>query len=146
MTNANLATDLCLEVARATVRRPIAGGQPLIKAVGEDLADMLAQELASRLAAALPPTLVRSIGDDLLEGADTIAEFVYGDAAEKRKVYHLVQHGRLPTFRLGDKVCARKSTLLSWIKAQEIAGTEIPLQANQAPSEGRDGQKYSTRP
>lgn len=121
--DADPVTELCLDVARATVRRPGAGGQPLIKAVGEDLADMLAQELATRLAAALPPTLVRSIGADLLEGADAIAEFVYGDAAGKRKVYHLVQHGRFPAFRMGNTVCARKSTLLAWIQTQEEEAT-----------------------
>lgn len=121
---ANPTTEaLCLDVARATVRsRPAKGGQPLVKAVGEDLADLLARELASRLATVMPQALIRSIGDDLLEGADAIALFVYGDAADKRKVYHLVQNGGLPSFRMGNTVCARKSTLLAWIREQEEAG------------------------
>ncbi|WP_211109475.1 hypothetical protein [Azospirillum tabaci] len=113
---------LCLDVARAVMRKqPPSGGLPLASTVGSDLADMLALELASRLAAVMPPALVRTIGEDLLEGADAIAEFVYGDAADKRKVYHLVQNGRFPAFRLGDKVCARKSIILGWIERQEEA-------------------------
>ena len=110
---------LCLDVARATVRRKPAGGQPLTKQVGEDLAEMLARELARRLAEVAPAALVASIGGDLLEGADAIAAFLYGDGGDKRKVYHLVQQGALPAFRMGNIVCARKSTLLAWIKAQE---------------------------
>ncbi|MFC5359520.1 hypothetical protein [Azospirillum himalayense] len=124
MHKATPATELCLDVARATMRvQPTSGGLPLASTVGSDLADILALELASRLAAVMPSALVRTIGEDLLEGADAIAEFVYGDAADKRKVYHLVQNGRFPAFRLGDKVCARKSTVLEWIKQQEESGT-----------------------
>jgi hypothetical protein len=57
--------------------------------------------------------------DDLLEGAEAIAVFVYGDTKHRRKVYHLAATNGLPTFNLGAIVCARKSTLLEWVKAQE---------------------------
>lgn len=111
---------LCLDVARATVRRkPAGGGQPLTRQVGEDLAEMLARELARRLAEVAPAALVTTIGDDLLEGADAIAAFLFGDGGDKRRIYHLVQQGALPSFRMSNIVCARKSTLLAWIKAQE---------------------------
>ena len=60
-----------------------------------------------------------SLADDLLHGADQIAEFLYGDEKERRKVYHLVEKSCLPHFRLGATLCARKSTLLQWIAAQE---------------------------
>jgi hypothetical protein len=34
-------------------------------------------------------------------------------------VYHLVETGGLPTFRLGATIAARRSTLLAWIGTQE---------------------------
>jgi hypothetical protein len=69
-----------------------------------------------------------SIAEDLLEGADLIAEFLYGDRSKRRKVYHLASDAKgknkLPVFRMGSILHARKSTLISWIKAQEAGGTE----------------------
>ena len=56
---------------------------------------------------------------DLLRGADKIAEFVFGDGAQRRKVYHLAETSRLPVFRLGAVLCARRSVLLEWIAEQE---------------------------
>jgi hypothetical protein len=67
------------------------------------------------------------LADDLLEGADKIAEFVFGDASKRRKVYHLASDAKsgskLPVFRLGNTICARRSTLLQWIAAQERGQT-----------------------
>jgi hypothetical protein len=64
-----------------------------------------------------------TIADDLLEGADAIAQFLYGDRSKRRKVYHLASEAKgknkLPVFRLGSILHGRKSTLLAWIKAQE---------------------------
>lgn len=115
----DVVPSLCRDVARATLRKPLAGGKPLVDTIGEDLAEVLAQELAAKLLKVMPAAVVATIGGDLLEGAEAIAEFVYGDTAERRKVYHLVQHGRFPTFRLGNTVCARKSVVLAWIRQQE---------------------------
>ncbi|HEX4409039.1 MAG TPA: DNA-binding protein [Xanthobacteraceae bacterium] len=56
---------------------------------------------------------------DLLRGADEIAEFVFGDRKHRRKVYHLVATSRMPTFKIGSMICARKSVLLQWIAEQE---------------------------
>jgi len=56
---------------------------------------------------------------DLLRGADAIAEFLYGQRAARRKVYHLVASSHLPVFKLGSMICARKSVLLEWIESQE---------------------------
>ena len=64
---------------------------------------------------------VRPLGSDLLRGADEIAEFMFGTPMERRKIYHLADTKKLPVFRLGALLCARKSTLLSWIEAQESA-------------------------
>ncbi|MHB8267416.1 helix-turn-helix domain-containing protein [Bradyrhizobium sp.] len=60
-----------------------------------------------------------TIGGDILHGADGIAAFLYGNEKFRRKIYNLVETKRLPHFRLGNMICARKSVLLAWIKAQE---------------------------
>ncbi|HVS31356.1 MAG TPA: hypothetical protein VMS98_07860 [Thermoanaerobaculia bacterium] len=62
---------------------------------------------------------MRPLGSDLLRGADQIAEFMFGTATERRKIYHLAESSKIPVFRLGALLCARKSTLLTWIEAQE---------------------------
>ena len=64
-------------------------------------------------------SLCESIANDLLLGADKIAEFLFGDPAKRRKVYHLSEKTCLPVFRLGSVLCARKSTLVAWIEKQE---------------------------
>jgi hypothetical protein len=62
-----------------------------------------------------------TLADDLLRGADAIAVFVFGDASARRKVYYYAGEAkvRMPTFRMGNVICARKSKLLDWIEAQE---------------------------
>ncbi len=59
--------------------------------------------------------------DDLLRGADQIAKFIFGDAKHRRKVYYLTGEAAkgLPHFKIGSVICARKSTLMNWIAAQE---------------------------
>jgi hypothetical protein len=59
------------------------------------------------------------LADDILRGADEIAEFLFGDKGSRRKVYYLSECTRLPIFRLGSVLCARRSVLLSWIARQE---------------------------
>ena len=59
------------------------------------------------------------LSDDILSGATSIALFLFGRGGSRRKVYYLVEHSRLPVFRLGITLCARQSTLLAWIRAQE---------------------------
>jgi hypothetical protein len=48
-----------------------------------------------------------------------IAEFIFGERGSRRKVYYLPECSRLPVFRLGSVLCARKSVLLQWISGQE---------------------------
>ncbi len=65
-----------------------------------------------------------ALADDLLRGGRAIALFLFGsesDAARK-KVYHLAKFSRLPTFKLGGLLCARRSVLRAWIGAQEKCG------------------------
>lgn len=64
------------------------------------------------------------IGEDILRGAYAIADFLYDSKDARRKVYRLVQQRKLPHFRLGATICARKSVLLGWVAAQET-GTVI---------------------
>jgi hypothetical protein len=66
-------------------------------------------------------SVITPISDDLLHGAAAIAEFIFGSAAERRRVSHLATNGGLPCFRLGAVLCARKSTLLAWIAEREKA-------------------------
>jgi hypothetical protein len=69
------------------------------------------------------PSASPTLGTDLLRGADEIAEFVFGDRKHRRKVYYLTGDAkvRLPYFKLGSVICARKSKLLEWIENQERA-------------------------
>jgi len=70
----------------------------------------------------LPPNDIapaRPLAGDILAGANEIAEFLFGDRKHRRKVYNLVETARLPVFRLGANICARRSVLLAWIAEQE---------------------------
>jgi hypothetical protein len=68
---------------------------------------------------AVPNETPHELADDLLRGADEIAEFIFGDRGSRRKVYYLAECSRLPVFRLGSVLCARRSVLLNWIAGQE---------------------------
>jgi hypothetical protein len=55
-----------------------------------------------------------------MRGADQIGEFVFGeDPHRKRKVYHAVERGHLPGFKLGGVLCARRSAILARIAQHE---------------------------
>jgi hypothetical protein len=56
---------------------------------------------------------------DMLRGAEELAQFLFGDREQRRKVYHLAATSNLPVFKLGSMICARKSVLLRWIEEQE---------------------------
>ncbi|WP_085977076.1 helix-turn-helix domain-containing protein [Rhodovulum sp. PH10] len=75
-----------------------------------------------------PKTDAALVGD-LLCGGEAIAEFLFGDRKFRRKVYNLVEAARLPTFRLGNSIYARKSVLLDWIAAQEKSQTQSLFRA-----------------
>jgi hypothetical protein len=67
----------------------------------------------------VPPDMPNELADDMLRGADEIAAFLFGKRGSRRKVYYLAECSRLPVFRLGSVLCARKSVLLKWIAGQE---------------------------
>ena len=70
-----------------------------------------------------PAPIVEQAGgyraDDVLRGAAAIAGFLFGDRGMRRRVYHLVATSRLPHFRTGNTLCARKSVLTQWVQEQE---------------------------
>jgi hypothetical protein len=67
----------------------------------------------------VPNPTAQELAGDLLRGADEIAKFIFGERANRRKVYYLAECTRLPVFRLGSVLCARRSVLLNWIAGQE---------------------------
>ena len=60
-----------------------------------------------------------NFADDLLRGAAAIAEFLFDNPRKRRKAYHLASKSRLPTFKIGSMICARKSVLIAWVEQQE---------------------------
>lgn len=82
------------------------------------------------------------LSGDLLHGADEIARFVYGSAADeraaesnRRKIYNAAERHGLPTFKFGGTITARRSTILRWIEAQEQASETRPrAEASDAPA------------
>lgn len=56
------------------------------------------------------------LAGDILRGAQAIGEFL---GFNRRSIYHEVAAGRLPHFKMGDTICARRSTLTNWIAEQE---------------------------
>ena len=69
-----------------------------------------------------PPVVAQTLAPDLLRGAEEISEFLFGTRNQRRKVYHLAETSKLPLFRLGSQLCARRSVLLKWIAEQETRG------------------------
>ncbi len=53
---------------------------------------------------------------DLLYGMPAIAEHL---GLTEPQGYHLAAKGSLPTFKVGRKVCARRSSLDAWLAKQE---------------------------
>lgn len=56
---------------------------------------------------------------DLIHGADEYAAFLFGDAKQRRKIYFLASRNAIPFFKIGSTICARKSTVIDWMAAQE---------------------------
>jgi hypothetical protein len=73
-----------------------------------------------------------AVNDDMLCGAEAIAEYLFGDVGQTHKVYHLAATGGIPTFKMGAIVCLRKSTFLAWVEAQETAGARNTITAKEA--------------
>jgi hypothetical protein len=78
--------------------------------------------------AATAPNTAPTIADDMLEGAEAIAAFL---GFKRRQVFHIVKEGRLPVFHLGNKIFARKSTLVAHLAALEGAAQKSPASIRQ---------------
>lgn len=59
-----------------------------------------------------------NLAADILRGAEAISAFI---GLPRRSVYHAVSKGHLPHFKIGEMICARRSTLVAWISEQEKA-------------------------
>lgn len=72
--------------------------------------------------AILTPPGGPDLPSDMLRGAGAIADFLFGNREDRRKVYHLAETSRIPVFKMGALICARRSVLLKWIADQEERG------------------------
>lgn len=64
--------------------------------------------------------------DPVIVGAENIAVVIYGETEGRRegnvrRIYHAISKKELPTFKLGGRVHARRSTIEAWIERQENA-------------------------
>src|SRR5690349_15098370 len=66
-----------------------------------------------------PERSMDGFGTDILTGADEVSEFLFGTRGKRRRIYALVGAKRIPFFKIGGVVCARKSRLRKWIEDQE---------------------------
>ena len=103
----------------------------------------------------------RSLADDLLRGGEAIKEFIFGAGGKRSEVYYYTsgnraaEENRIPTFKIGKVVCARKSSILKWVEDQERASLTrrrkpvakpavvLPAEPVENPARGR---KRKTRP
>lgn len=59
-----------------------------------------------------------NFADDVLKGAEEIAAFL---GEKPRAVFYAISKGRLPHYRIGESIRARKSALRQWIAEQEAS-------------------------
>lgn len=57
-----------------------------------------------------------NLADDVLKGAAEIATFLGED---RRAIFYAISKGRLPVYRIGESIRARKSALRAWVAEQE---------------------------
>ncbi len=68
------------------------------------------------------------LADDLLDGAAEIGAFMNWN---QRRVFYAAEHNLIPIFRIGNRLCARKSSLRRRIEDLEQRATE---EAEESPS------------
>ncbi|MCW6513106.1 hypothetical protein [Lichenifustis flavocetrariae] len=60
--------------------------------------------------------------DDVVAGAKRIAPIV---GMTERQTYHHAQAGRLPVWKVGQTLFARRSVLLAWLREREEAASRL---------------------
>src|SRR5215469_17896259 len=70
--------------------------------------------------------------NDLLRGATAIALFLFDDPEQRRIIYHMFEKKRIPAFRVGKRIYARKSSLSIWIDRLEASQNESSSQPDLA--------------
>jgi len=60
-----------------------------------------------------------TINEDLIEGAENIVAFMFGDRKSRQAVYALARKTDVPVFKMGRKLFARRSSLVAWLAEQE---------------------------
>ena len=68
--------------------------------------------------------------DEMLYGIPAIASAI---GLTDRQVRWLIHSAQLPSFKIGRRVCSRRSSLAAWIEAREGAG-RAETKANQEPA------------
>lgn len=68
----------------------------------------------------------KDLKDDLIVGATALAEYIFGDPKQRRRIYYLAEIGALPLFNIGASLAGRKSTLAHHIEKKERAGLKQP--------------------
>lgn len=66
--------------------------------------------------------------DGIVRGAQKLAELL--KLPNRRSVYHLAAHSRLPVFRLGSMICARRKALIEFMTEQERRQSSTQLKKN----------------
>ena len=61
-------------------------------------------------------TEVAELADDLLITAEAIGKYI---GLNQRQIYNLIANSDFPAFRLGNILCARKSSIKRYIEEQE---------------------------
>ena len=82
------------------------------------------------------PEATRRLSGQLLFGAQDISEFLFGNSAHRRRVYHLADKHGLPVFHVGSTICALEHNLTRWLaeKGDGAADTTIePSSRGRAP-------------
>ncbi len=64
--------------------------------------------------------LERSGSNKLLYGVAAIAEYL---GLAERQARHQIEKGRIPTFKIGGKICARPTALDAWLEELSRNGT-----------------------
>lgn len=74
-----------------------------------------------------------SQGPDLLYGVPSIAEFL---GIRLRQAKHRVEKGDIPTFRIGETICARRSSLTAWLAECEAKAQAAPKSGDGEAADG----------